>query len=108
MYVRYAKDILLAFASPMTEAKENKYKITTFLGTELKLTLSADKTLMTHANTDRARFLGYEIGSMNVPDKFDDQRQRVVKGKDGMYIPEHVIQTKRKRYLRNTTHIHNP
>src|SRR2546425_13291456 len=56
-YVRYADDFLLGFAGPMTEAKEIKDKITTFLGTELKLTLSAEKTLITHANTDRARFL---------------------------------------------------
>jgi len=107
-YVRYADDFLLGFAGPMTEAKEIKDKITTFLGTELKLTLSAEKTLITHANTDRARFLGYEIGIMNVPDKFDDQRRRVVNGKVGMYIPEDVIQTKRKRYLRDGTPLHRP
>jgi len=45
---------------------------------------------------------------MNVPDKFDDQRRRVVNGKVGMYIPEDVIQTKRKRYLRDGTPIHRP
>src|SRR5712691_2198077 len=107
-YVRYADDFLLGFAGPMTEAKEIKDKITTFLGTELKLTLSADKTLITHAQTGKARFLGYEIGIMHRPDKFDDQRRRVVNGKVGMYIPEDVIQTKRKRYLRDGTPIHRP
>ena len=55
----------------MTEAKEIKERIATFLGTELKLTLSADKTLITHANTGRARFLGYEIDVMEAPTKFD-------------------------------------
>jgi hypothetical protein len=39
------------------------------VGTELKLTLSADKTLITHANTGRARFLGYEIDVMEAPTK---------------------------------------
>src|SRR6266851_10387559 len=107
-YIRYADDFLLGFIGPMAEAKEIKDRITTFLGTELKLTLSAEKTLITHANTARARFLGYEIGIMNVPDKFDDQRRRVVNGKVGMYIPEDVIQTKRKRYLRDGTPIHRP
>ena len=85
----------------MTEAKEIKERITTFLGTELKLTLSAEKTLITHASTGRARFLGYEIGIMNSETKFDSQRRRVVNGNVGMYIPEDVIQAKRKRYLRD-------
>ena len=55
----------------MAEAKEIKERIATFLGTELKLTLSAEKTLITHANTGRARFLGYEIGIMDSQTKFD-------------------------------------
>ena len=71
----------------MTGPKEIKERITTFLGTELKLTLSADKTLITHASTGRARFLGYEIGIMNSDTKFDDRRRRTVNGRVGMYIP---------------------
>ena len=70
-YVRYADDFLLGFVGPMTEAKEIKERIATFLGTELKLTLSAAKTLITHANTGRARFLGYAIDVMEAPTKFD-------------------------------------
>ena len=100
-YVRYADDFLLGFVGPMTEAKEIKERIATFLGTELKLTLSADKTLITHANTGRARFLGYEIDVMEAPTKFDYLRRRVINGRVGMYIPEDVMQTKRKRYLRD-------
>jgi hypothetical protein len=45
---------------------------------------------------------------MNRSDKFDNQRRRVVNGKVGMYIPEDVIQTKRKRYLRDDKPIHRP
>ena len=90
----------------MTGAKEIKERITTFLGTELKLTLSADKTLITHASTGRARFLGYEIGIMNSDTKFDDRRRRTVNGRVGMYIPEDVIQAKRKRYLRDGAPTH--
>src|SRR5713101_4829177 len=100
-YVRYADDFLLGFVGPMTEAKEIKERIATFLGTELTLTLSADKTLITHANTGRARFLGYEIDVMEAPTKFDYLRRRVINGRVGMYIPEDVMQTKRKRYLRD-------
>src|SRR6266702_3638468 len=107
-YIRYADDFLLGLIGPMAEAEEIKASITTFLRTELKLTLSAEKTLMTHAHTGKARFLGYEIGIMNRSDKFDHQRRRVVNGKVGMYIPEDVMQTKRKRYLRDDKPIHRP
>jgi hypothetical protein len=42
-----------------------------FLQTELQLTLSAEKTLITHALTGRARFLGYEIGIMESQTKLE-------------------------------------
>src|SRR5437899_4129922 len=83
-------------------------KVASFLQTELKLTLSAEKTLITHAHTGRARFLGYKIGIMESPTKFDTRRQRVLNGKVGMYIPEDVIQLKRKRYLRDGKEVHRP
>jgi group II intron reverse transcriptase/maturase len=105
-YIRYADDFLLGFAGPRREAEEIKERIATFLGTELKLTLSAEKTLITHAVTGRARFLGYEIGIMDSQTKFDRHGNRTVKGKIGMYIPEDVIQAKRKRYTRDGKPIH--
>ena len=107
-YIRYADDILLGLIGPVTEAEEIKARITTFLSTELQLTLSAEKTLITHAHTGKARFLGYDIGIMHSPDKFDHHRRRVVNGKVGLYIPEDVMQTKRKRYLRDEKPIHRP
>jgi len=107
-YVRYADDFLLGFAGPRTEAEEIKEKIATFLETQLKLTLSAEKTLITHAMTGRARFLGYEIGTMHAPTKLDRQGVRSVNGNIGMYIPEDVLQAKRKRYMRDEKPIHRP
>jgi hypothetical protein len=105
-YVRYADDFLLGFIGPVTEAKEIKERITTFLGTALKLTLSTDKTLITHAHTGKARFLGYAIGIMHSTTKFDGQRRRTVNGKVGLYIPDDVLHAKRTRYLRNGVPIH--
>ena len=107
-YIRYADDFLLGLAGPETEAEEIKERITTFLKTELKLTLSAEKTLITHALTGRARFLGYEIGIMANDTKLDRKKKRSVNGNIGMYIPEDVIQAKRKRYLRDGNPIHRP
>jgi len=60
-YVRYADDALLGFIGPKAEAEEIKQRLATFLRDDLKLELSQDKTLITHARTGAARFLGYEI-----------------------------------------------
>ncbi len=100
-YVRYADDFLLGYAGTMAEATAIKEKIAAFLRTQLTLTLSADKTLSTHARTGRGRFLGYAIGTMYCQTKFDKLRKRAVNGKIGLYIPEDVLQKKRQRYLRD-------
>lgn len=60
-YVRYCDDHLLGFTGPKAEAEEIKIRLATFLRDELELELSHEKTLITHARTDAARFLGYEI-----------------------------------------------
>src|SRR5215831_4580620 len=107
-YIRYADDFLFGFAGPFEEANQIKDKVASFLQTELKLTLSAEKTLITHAQTGRARFLGYEIGIMYSATKLNRLGTRGVNGVVGMYIPEDVIQAKRKRYLRGAKPIHRP
>ena len=60
-YCRYADDHLLGFTGPKAEAEEIKQRLAAFLRDDLKLELSQDKTLITHARTGAARFLGYEI-----------------------------------------------
>jgi group II intron reverse transcriptase/maturase len=60
-YVRYADDFLLGFIGPKEEAEEIKQKIGLFLQEQLKLELSETKTLITHARTEAAKFLGYEV-----------------------------------------------
>ena len=58
-YVRYADDFLLGFIGPRSEAEEIKQHLGRFLEEELKLHLSETKTLITHARSEAARFLGY-------------------------------------------------
>ena len=58
-YVRYADDFLLGFVGPREEAEEIKQHIEAFLRDTLKLELSKTKTLITHARSEAARFLGY-------------------------------------------------
>src|SRR5260221_214110 len=63
-YCRYADDFALAFIGPKSEAEEIKQRLETFLRDELKLELSKAKTLITHAKSDAAKFLGYEIATL--------------------------------------------
>src|SRR5947209_697222 len=60
-YVRYADDTLFGFAGPRQEAEEIKQHLGHFLRETLKLEMSQEKTLITHASTERARFLNYHI-----------------------------------------------
>ncbi len=60
-YVRYADDALLGFAGPKAEAEEIKSRLAAFLRDDLRLELNEDKTLLTHARTGAASFLGYEV-----------------------------------------------
>ena len=107
-YERYADDFLLGLLGTRAEAEEIKVKLTECLGTELKLTLSAEKTLITHGVTGRARFLGYELGVMKSQTKHDVLSRRMVNENIGLYIPEDVTQSKRKRYTRDGKAIHRP
>src|SRR5436190_10374599 len=54
-YSRYADDHLLGFIGPKAEAEKIKAQLAGFLGDELKLELSAEKTLITHARSRAAR-----------------------------------------------------
>lgn len=60
-YCRYADDRLIGFVGPKAEAEQIKHRLTAFLRDDLALELSPEKTLITHARTERTRFLGYEI-----------------------------------------------
>ena len=59
-YCRYADDFLVGIIGSKEDAKTVKAWLTEYLEVELKLELSAEKTLITHVGS-RARFLGYDI-----------------------------------------------
>ena len=96
-YVRYAEDILLGFTGPKAEAEEIKRRLAQFLHENLALELSESKTLITHARTEAARFLGYEIIT-----QYDDRKQtagrRSVNGQIRLRVPVDVIKAKCSRY----------
>jgi len=59
-FVRYADDWLAGVCGTKQDCISLKAEISEFLSTELKLTLSEEKTLITHSSED-IRFLGYDI-----------------------------------------------
>ncbi len=105
-YVRYADDFLLGFIGPRSEAEEIKEQLRTFLQEQLKLELSEAKTLITHARTEAARFLGYEIQTIQEDTKRDYRKQRSVNGTVGLRIPKNVVTKKCQRYMKNGKAIH--
>jgi hypothetical protein len=107
-YARYADDFLLGFTGPKAEAEEIKRKLKIWLLDNLKLNLSDEKTLITHANTGAARFLGYDIRVQRVDDYIDPLGRRALNGAIGLYIPAEVVEAKSARYLRKGKTIHRP
>jgi group II intron reverse transcriptase/maturase len=101
-YIRYADDFLLSFAGPKSEAEEIKEEIRKFLKDRLNLELSAEKTLITHAKTEKARFLGHDIKIMLSEDKPS------VNGNLWFGVPREVITKAMRKYSRKGKIIHRP
>jgi group II intron reverse transcriptase/maturase len=106
-YVRYADDALLGFNGPKAEAEQIKARLAAFLHDELKLELSPDKTLITHARTQRAKFLGYEI-SVRRDDSKITRGRRAVNGSIRLSVPSEVIKAKAAPYRGRGKPVHRP
>jgi hypothetical protein len=89
---------LLGFIGPKAEAEHIKDQLATFLRDELKLELSAEKTLITHARTRAARYLGYEIVTQHANHKVTRGRGSI-NGPIALRVPPDVITTKCAPYL---------
>ena len=99
-YVRYADDFVLGFIGPKAEAQQVKESLETFLRDSLKLELSQEKTLITHATSQAARFLGYELVNQQANDQLDHRGQRKVNGRIGLRVPTEVIDQHCQAYMR--------
>ncbi len=102
-YVRYADDWLLGFIGPKAEALEIKEQVKHFLRERLRLELSEEKTLITHAKTQSAHFLGYAISIYQANDSLtrrssDGAKRRSINGIVRLAIPEGLIDKKISRY----------
>lgn len=99
-YCRYADDHLLALIGSKAEAEEIKERLAGFLRERLNLSLNTDKTLITHARSQRARFLGYEISVQHNDTKITNGR-RTVNGTIALHVPPDVIKATSARYRRH-------
>ena len=104
-YLRYADDHILGFTGPKAEAEQIRQRLAAFLRDELKLELNQDKTLITHARTSAARFLGYEITTQHADGKISrggriNRGMRATNGKIALRVPRTVIKAKCAPYLK--------
>jgi group II intron reverse transcriptase/maturase len=103
-FCRYADDFVLGFTGPKSEAEEIKRLIGTFLREQLQLQLSPEKTLITHARNGAAKFLGYEITTLQADTKQSVTKggikRRSINGIIGLRVPRATMLEKCSRYQR--------
>ena len=109
-YGRYADDFLLGFAGPKEEAQEIKQELKAYLQS-LRLTLSEEKTHITHARSECAQFLGYHIttswNNTKITKYHDGSGQRrSVNGVIQLLVPRQVRTKWIRRYTRNKKAVH--
>lgn len=105
-YIRYADDFLLGFIGPKAEAVNIKHELGKFLRESLRLEMSEEKTLVTHARGDVAKFLGFEVQVQHADDQHDGRGQRCINGGIGFRVPRNVIEAQCARYQRRGKPVH--
>lgn len=98
-YIRYADDWLIGVSGSKEDAVEIKEKMKTFLLNELNLNLSQEKTLITHARNEKARFVGYDIHVLHNDSKHDKRGQRIINGAIGLRVPDDKMKAKMSEYM---------
>jgi group II intron reverse transcriptase/maturase len=96
-YLRYADDHILGLIGSKAEAEQIKARLASFLRETLGLELNQDKTLITHARTRPARFLGYDIIVQHCDTKLTRGR-RAANGKIALRVPPDVVKAQCARY----------
>lgn len=93
-YCRYADDFLLGYIGTKEEAENIKQEIQQFLK-KIELDMSEEKTFITHAMTEKARFLNYEIGYNQADNATSETKagytRRNANGQLWFSIPKDVI-----------------
>jgi group II intron reverse transcriptase/maturase len=111
-YIRYADDFLRRFAGPKEAAEEIKRQIGQFLRDQLNLERSEEKTVITHARPQTARFLGYDIKTTQAHSRITKSSQhrrvgsRAAHGTVALLVPKDVVREKMSRYRRHGKPVH--
>jgi group II intron reverse transcriptase/maturase len=105
-YIRYADDFLLGFVGPKKEAEAIRDQLGEFLSQKLKLTLSVEKTLITHAVDEKAKFLGYEVTVTRVGSLISENGKRATNGYIALLMPRQVVQKYRNRFCKGGKPVH--
>lgn len=88
------------------EAEAIRDQIAEFLDRKLKLTLSKEKTLITHAGDDKAKFLGHEITVSRDDNLISPNGSRGTNGVIALLMPRSVCQKILERFSSNGKVIH--
>lgn len=99
-------NVIMTFPQVRSEIKQ---QLTAFLRDKLKLELSKAKTLIAHARTQAAKFLGYEVTTIQDNAKrsrYKGVMRRSVNGQIGLRVPREVLQEKCSRYRRKGKAVH--
>jgi len=105
-YQRYADDWILGFSGNKREAQDIKTELSNYLQTELKLRLSEEKTLITHAKTDCARYLGYDLHVLHDNTKHDSRGRRCINSGIGLRVPKDKMVAKMRKYKKKNKPAH--
>src|SRR6266705_6739090 len=98
---------MIGFVGPKSEAETIKDQLENYLLDHLKLELSRTKTLITHAREERARFLGYEVHTLQDTSQHRKGR-RSINARIGFRVPDEVVQKKCQGYQHGNKPTHRP
>jgi hypothetical protein len=97
-----ATRLLLGFAGPKNEAEAIRDQLGEYLRNNLKLELSIEKTLVTHAATEKAKFLGHEITVTR------NSSKRHANGNIALLMPQKAVTKIHDQYSKSGKIVHRP
>ena len=97
-YIRYADDFLIGVIGSKQDCIQIKEDIKQFMADKLKLELSDEKTLITHASK-HAKFLGYDVFVRKSNDARRDKNGHLTRSLDHKIVLYVTTETMRKKLL---------
>jgi len=109
-YTRFADDFALGYIGPKAEAEFIKQQLRDFLK-KMGLTLSQEKTVITHARSQTARFLGYDLrvgwNNAQLSRMSTGRKIRSVNGRIQLTVPRSVTTKWLRKYCQQGKPVHS-